>query len=257
MGRGDKSKALRKLNRALADGRPIHDSRMCVGNSKGKREIKGHLKKEYVDGGTIQTMMSSINKDKNIRAQLLNGGKATNLEKMTRAVQGQDVTWEDTSLTTGQLKLSNLFEENDFHCWVEDKEGHVVFDPYFDEYDEIRKIRGCDQTMTVMCRKAFGEDKEKYFWDKLKTRMTEKIKYYKDNNVFGRSWVKEFYDCPKFGYCNFNCSAFLIKNKGKGYKIRVGSAGWLKDKKKWALNDKEFEWKEGQIPNAYVWWEYG
>ena len=256
MGRGYKSNAIRKLNRALADGRPIRDNAMSS-NSKGKREIKGHLKKEYQDGGIIQTMMSSINKDKSVRAELLNTGRSTNVDKMVKAVQGQEVTWDKTALSSQTLSLNTLFEENDFHCWVEDKEGHVVFDPWFDEYDHIRKIRGCEPKLTFSCRKAFGEDKEKYFWNKLKPRMTEKIKYYKDNNVFGRSWVKEFYECPKFGYCNFNCSAFVIKNKGKGYKIRVGSMGWLKNKISWCLDDKDFEWRENSIPNAYVWWEYG
>jgi hypothetical protein len=32
----------------------------------------------------------------------------------------------------------------DFHCWIEDGNGKVIYDPYFGEYEFICKIQHCD-----------------------------------------------------------------------------------------------------------------
>jgi hypothetical protein len=254
MGRGARSKAMRQINRALADERALPMSSATL-NFDGKRKKKGHLKKEFSHSGEFGVMMSQVNKDNATRVSMLNGNDI-NIEKMSDVFSGASV--DVNGITSNENSLKDLFDKNDFHCWVEDKNGKVVFDPDFKEYELVRKLRGCWDNPKKFYS-PFGEEKEKYFWNKLKPKMREKIEFLKANGLKGK-WVNTFYQTPLHGYCNLNCSAFVIKNKGKGYKIRVGSMGWLKDPKKHqnkAVNQLVRVDNGYHVPTSAVWWEYG
>lgn len=254
MGRGKVSKGLRKINRAIADGRTPDCPHIAIPKTKGARQVKGEIKAEFNYSGGVGLCMATINKDGAVKKQFQStrgGGQNIN----TEVFRGKSILLDNGTANTSNLQ--ELFDKRDFHCWVEDKDGEVVFDPEFKEYQAIKQVKNCMEDSPHFYN-AFGEDAEKWFWGKLKGTMTDKIQLYKSQNI---KWVKEFYQRPKFGHCNLNCSAFLIKNKGKGYRIRVGSMGWLKDPTVWRLKaeNKPRHNDAGElcVPAISIWWEYG
>lgn len=245
---------MRKINRAIADGRTPDCPFIAIPKTKGARQVKGEIKKEFNYSGGVGLCMATINKDGAVKKQFQTNGLGQNIN--SDVFRGKAIKLEHG--TGNAPNIQELFDKRDFHCWVEDKDGEVVFDPEFPEYQAIKKIKNCIPD-SPNYHNAFDEDTEKWFWGKLKGTMTDKIQLYKSQNI---KWVKEFYERPKFGHCNLNCSAFLIKNKGKGYRIRVGSMGWLKDPVVWKLKaeNKPRMSDDGthfSIPSQTIWWEYG
>ena len=129
--------------------------------------------------------------------------------------------------TTTSRDQMNLVKKGDYHCWVVDKSGKVVNDPYFSLYDFVRKIHGCPSK--EMHYKEFPTEVQKLAW-----------KFIKENKMpitKTKGWAKAFYKTPQVNHCPYNAAAFVIKNKGKGYRIAVGSMGW-------------------KSANS-IWWEFG
>jgi hypothetical protein len=108
----------------------------------------------------------------------------------------------------------------DFHVWIEDSKGNVIFDPHFIEYEGMCVMHGCDPNQPV---RHPWKDQTFWFNEKVPHEM-EKL---------------ELYRTPKPFCCNYNCWAHMIYEKPKDAKIVVGSLGWRKTKK------------------VEAWWEYG
>ena len=110
---------------------------------------------------------------------------------------------------------------NDFHCWVEDKLGNVIFDPQnFSAYHDICRINKCDITKPVYHK---WEDQEKY----LKQHQVKMIN------------IKDFYKRPKPLMCNYNAYAWAKHSGAEDPVVVIGSMGWLKNNGRGA------------------WWEFG
>ena len=112
-----------------------------------------------------------------------------------------------------------------FHCWVEDARGNVVFDPEFPIYSCVRWCRGCDKDADRCYYKY--KRQEECLKIEMKTAIQKSI-----------ILDKQGYDDYLPDMCSVNCLRFMRKNQGKNYKICIGAFGWKK--------------RDGSI-----WFEYG
>ena len=123
---------------------------------------------------------------------------------------------------------------DDFHCWVEDKNGEVVFDPDFVEYELTQVIRNAMGPKHYL---KWNDEFQQDCWSRIQTHMKTQMAYIRKkggkNRDFWGSYAK-----PKVHCCPANCVTFMKKNKGKEFKIVLGSMGWEK-------------------PDGSVWWEWG
>jgi hypothetical protein len=121
----------------------------------------------------------------------------------------------------------------DFHCWIEDMNGNIVFDPVFDCYKMICKLHGLD-----INKPKYYAWNNQHEWCK-KYDIPEDIKQVNDER--GRKILRSVKPMP-LG-CRGNCIAHFVahlKADDSKYIIRIGSMGWVYKK-----NPKK------------VWWEYG
>ena len=139
-------------------------------------------------------------------------------------------------LTREDLRNSNLIrggmsdiekcQATWFHAWVEDQQGNVVFDPEFvAEYGFFKRMNGCDRE-TPMVHHRYENQKECAM-----VVMKQAIQ---------RAISLERIGFPpqyRAGFCSINCHYFMRENKGKGFKVVVGAAGWKKKK-----GGIHFEW---------------
>jgi hypothetical protein len=103
----------------------------------------------------------------------------------------------------------------DFHCWIEDGNGKVIYDPYFGEYEFICKIQHCDVKSPVY-----------KIWPNQMKWLNEKKPQ--------RIWLlPEFVEKPQYSYCNYNCWAYMTNKYGKQFTpelvqrhMKIGSLGW-------------------------------
>jgi len=141
----------------------------------------------------------------------------------------------------GQTPMpTGLFDEDfneDFHAWIEDKEGNVIFDPHFPEYDEIKKLQGLYGEPQY---KAYTGEKARSL--KMRCRASAKKilktqkKHYK--MTAAQVWEQQYHH-PVYGYCNFNAIAYLKKHPDSVFK--VGSMGWKRkcdDRVFWEFGDE-------------------
>ena len=123
-----------------------------------------------------------------------------------------------------------------FHAWVEDKEGQVIFDPWWDDlYKPIQILHACLDGAT--CRLPWNTAYEAECWDAMKVLMKNQMSELRKMGGKYRDYWGVGY---RAGRCPVNCAIFMRKeeNRGKGYRIRVGSLGWKK-------------------PDGSIWWQYG
>jgi hypothetical protein len=129
--------------------------------------------------------------------------------------------------SSGRCDADKRGGEDDYHVWVIDKHGEVIFDPYFKEYDMTRDIRCCGG-MTHY--KEWSQEYQGEFWKrtqiKIKKTMADCRKQGGTNKGFWRMAEE-----PSYGRCPINSASFMRRNKGKDYRIVIGSMGWSKDDK--------------------------
>jgi len=118
-----------------------------------------------------------------------------------------------------------LINASDFHCWVENANGKVVFDPDFPEYQMIRNIRGCTKEQH---HKGFPMKYQKILWNKKKKEIKTNMKLH---SRFGVNrditpCLKMFGLEPRYAYCHYNASGYVANHRGEGLKIVIGSMGW-------------------------------
>jgi hypothetical protein len=124
----------------------------------------------------------------------------------------------------------------DFHCWVEDRGGEVVFDPAFIQYEMTRVTR---HAMGRHLLVPWNDDYEREVWSAFQTKLKRQMAEVRRRGWKNRDWW-EHHKNPSFRDCPVNVSVFMRKeeNKGQGFRIRVGSSGWEKE-------------------DGSVWWEFG
>jgi hypothetical protein len=135
----------------------------------------------------------------------------------------------------------------DFHCWVENDAGTVVYDPSFAAYNMICDMRGLDINKPVY--KAWPNQqkwvkkrcKHQQLWLALLHGKDPKkaLKIMKNTKVTeGRgalagmtnTTISDFYNNPQELMCTFNAWAWflnqtLVKHRSDLH-IRIGSMGW-------------------------------
>ena len=121
----------------------------------------------------------------------------------------------------------------DIHCWTINKDG-TIYDPYFKEYDTIKKIRNL--TDNQVYKSLEGIEKKK-MWVKIWKKMIKPhIKNMKKKGMTKEEFFDIFYAKPMFGFCWLNSYTYHLKNKGSTF--HIGKMGWI---------DK----------NGEPFWEYG
>ena len=103
--------------------------------------------------------------------------------------------------------------EGDYHVWVANKDGEVVYDPMFHEYNAICNFRGLDIDAPVY-----------QIWPNQKKWYKEKVKKYV--GYLDSQMIRRKYKNPQPLECPTNAYSWLQFNKGKGYRLVVGSMGW-------------------------------
>ena len=136
---------------------------------------------------------------------------------------------------------------NDFHCWVENDAGTVVYDPSFDRYNWICETRGLDvnkpvykawPNQTKWIKKHCGPQTRdlKLFHNKSPEKC---IKILRDkvicvglgamSNMTNRTFGN-FYNNPTELMCTYNAYAWyytqIFVRQRKGLHIKIGSMGW-------------------------------
>jgi len=130
----------------------------------------------------------------------------------------------------GKIKLNNATENiplafgDGFHTWVEDKDGKIVFDPYFIEYDVSRSWHNLR-----------GNQRYRH-WSKTDQSKQMRTIYERSqaciDYILERGYTEErywqLYDTPTYSQCCMNSLVFLRKNRGKGYRMVIGDMGFEK-----------------------------
>tara|TARA_Y100001972_G_C7426420_1_gene219950 strand:+ start:78 stop:506 length:429 start_codon:yes stop_codon:yes gene_type:complete len=118
----------------------------------------------------------------------------------------------------------------DYHAWVEDMTGKVVFDPVFQHYEGVCNMRGLD--INKVRRKK---------WDNQEKHMKQRDFH----DVFHLAMIgndlDDFYISPKPLHCRNNSIAWLSyqpESKKNKYRVVIGSMGW-------------------EDSDGDVWWEFG
>jgi len=128
-------------------------------------------------------------------------------------------------------KPLGVVEGNDYHIWIENNEGEVVYDPPMEKsgfYETICKIRDCD------IKKPYY-----YEWSNQKKHLDEQYVDEMINENIYHSDLNEFYKRPQPRYCRSNAIGYYINQTSQdNLRIVIGSFGWEK--------------RDGTI-----WWEFG
>lgn len=114
----------------------------------------------------------------------------------------------------------------DYHTWIKDAQGNVVYDPYFKEYDFARNWNDCWGRQR---RREWDLVYQKMVWQDVRRRAkAEMAEMKRQGGTAEALWA--FRKKEKPFHCSTNCMCFMKnpENKGKGYRIVVGSMGWEK-----------------------------
>lgn len=138
------------------------------------------------------------------------------------------------SYNTHYTKASQMFDNDDFHAWIETPEGKIL--DYSNNDPVYKQTRRIHKLTKKRVYKAFPDEEERKAFTHLdkkhiKPRMELLKKLSKDlQEKICERWMNSA------GHCIMR--AYLILEKNPTYKIRIGSMGWKN--------------KRGK-----VWWEYG
>ena len=136
----------------------------------------------------------------------------------------------------------------DFHCWVENDAGTVVYDPHFSCYENICDIRGLDINKPVY---QVWPNQEKWIkrtcpyqlkWIELVKGKNPKkaLKIMKSQTISDcrgtvsymaqNETMSDWYNNPQDHMCNLNAWAWYINQlyvkRSKNLHIKIGSMGW-------------------------------
>jgi len=129
------------------------------------------------------------------------------------------------------------FHTEDFHAWIEDKDGKVIYDPHFPQYDYKKKIRGLYGEPQY---KAYTGEKARALCMRNRQAVKNILKAQKKGHGISAKQVwEQQYEHPIYGYCSFNAVAYLKKHPDVIYK--VGSMGWKRkadDRVFWEYGDE-------------------
>jgi len=136
-----------------------------------------------------------------------------------------DMVFDDSNVDYCE-SLQDKLDRDDFHCWVEDAQGKVVFDA--EDFFELEHIK--------MIRRCIGDSIRVPFLDQptaVRHAISSAVAKQRQSDKFGIAWKDRWFNTEhhgeqiyQFGMCNINCLHFLRLNKGKGYKMVVGAKGW-------------------------------
>ena len=157
---------------------------------------------------------------------------------MTTFASQYDDILEDSNCDADEPLLDKL-ERDDFHAWVEDSDGKVVFDAEdFFELWNIMAVRRCrGKSILIPFQDQAVAVRESYL---------KAVKKQQESDDYGIPFADRWFNQTnrsdgsivyQFGMCNINSLHFLKNNKGKGYKMVVGAKGW-----KTCDGDCWFEW---------------
>ena len=114
------------------------------------------------------------------------------------------------------------FETDDYHAWVEDDDGNVIYDPEF--IDKLSIGTPIDIQFDKPVYEKWNESERR----KVKTwflSYDETREKYEDKEYV----VSTFYDTPKYKMCLWNATAYVYKHQkgtvvfgSKGYKCETG-----------------------------------
>jgi hypothetical protein len=110
----------------------------------------------------------------------------------------------------------------DFHCWVVGRDGKVIYDPYFKEYDCIRRFQKC---WGKQHHCEWDLDYQKLVWKDVKRRARMEMAEAKKQGATS-AMVWKTREAEKPFHCATNSMCFVRNNRGKGYRIAIGSMGW-------------------------------
>ena len=108
-------------------------------------------------------------------------------------------------------------QSGNFHAWVVDTRGNVVFDPDFDAYRMTKMLNGIDEDAPLV-RHPFTDQKTCVNLV-MKNAVVRALRF-AEMGIDG---------LVRPNFCSLNCHYFMRANKGKGYRVVVGAAGWQKD----------------------------
>ena len=117
----------------------------------------------------------------------------------------------------------NPTDQTDYHAWVEDDDGTILFDPQFPE-----EQHGAPMNMLM--------DQPQYIkWDEVEQKKQKYFMVNQKNFVETcRNDLPQLYKNPQYLRCFWNASAYVEYAKrgkmvigSKGYKCAVGSVFWL------------------------------
>ena len=123
------------------------------------------------------------------------------------------------------ISPESKIEKGEFHTWIEDKQGNIVFDPHFFEYDLMKECRGIEKDAKRVHYKFTNQD------NCVKIAMRRAIeRAIEVDGLFGTGRDNYFWE-PRHGFCNLNCYNHMkrVNGKEKGYKVVVGAMGWEED----------------------------
>ena len=154
------------------------------------------------------------------------------------------------SIPKGWVEGGTIPGGSDFHCWVENDAGTVVYDPYFSCYENICDIRGLDVNKPVYKKWPNQQKwikrtcKDQLYWKTLlKGKSPEKALKIMTNAkisdcrgtvsyMASNESIMDWYNQPGDHMCNFNAWAWylnqsMVKHR-KDLHIKIGSMGWRK-----------------------------
>jgi hypothetical protein len=123
----------------------------------------------------------------------------------------------------------------DIHYWVEDKEGNVVYDPYFIEYDVIKCLRNLKGDRIY---KRYVGKKGK---DAVRRGHRDAVAVAKCLQLVGMKPMKMFYQKPQPLECNMNALGWIKYSGRTDIQLVAGSMGWKRKKGgiHWEFGDGE------------------
>lgn len=96
----------------------------------------------------------------------------------------------------------------DLHCWCEDDDGNVIFDPYFPEYELVKQINRCEG-------------------DPLRCEEPDWMIFINENRCEEKSQMMTWtWENPVFRQCIMNSYDYWVNHDNA--KMVVGRFGWKK-----------------------------
>ena len=127
-----------------------------------------------------------------------------------------------SNLVRGKSDIEKC-QTSQFHAWVEDSEGKVIFDPQFSDYIYKKHMHDCDVD-TPMVYHRF--DNQEGCVDIVMRGAVRRSLFFAEMKCIADGVPTNAGRLIRPGFCNLNCFNFMRGKQGSGYKVVVGAAGW-------------------------------